>query len=41
MDEKSNVIEQLKDLIAVYSFNKNTLSQYLELPLWPVDSCLL
>ena len=33
MNEKNNVIEQLKELIAVYSFNKNTLSKYLELPL--------
>lgn len=33
MNEKNNVIEQLKELIAVYNFNKNTLSQYLELPL--------
>ena len=33
MDEKDNVTEQLKELITVYSFNKNTLSQYLGLPL--------
>lgn len=33
MNEKNNVIEQLKELITVYNFNKNTLSQYLELPL--------
>ena len=33
MDEKNNITEQLKELITTYSFNKNTLSQYLELPL--------
>lgn len=33
MVEKDNVIEQLKALITTYGFNKNTLSQYLELPL--------
>ena len=33
MDEKNNVTEQLKELITVYGFNKNTLSQYLGLPL--------
>lgn len=33
MDEKNNVTDQLKELITVYSFNKNTLSQYLGLPL--------
>lgn len=37
MDEKNNVIEQLKELIEVYSFNKNTLSQYLELPLNDIE----
>ena len=33
MDEKNNVTEQLKKLITVYGFNKNTLSRYLGLPL--------
>ena len=33
MNEKDNVTEQLKELITVYGFNKNTLSQYLGLPL--------
>lgn len=33
MDEKNNITEQLKELITTYSFNKNTLSKYLELPL--------
>ena len=37
MDEKDNVTEQLKELITVYSFNKNTLSQYLGLPLDRID----
>jgi hypothetical protein len=30
MNEKDNVTEQLKELITVYEFNKNALSQYLE-----------
>ncbi len=34
---KNNVTEQLKELITVYGFNKNTLSQYLELPLNGVE----
>lgn len=33
MDEKDNVTEELKELITVYGFNKNTFSQYLGLPL--------
>lgn len=33
MEEKDNVTEQLKELISVYDFNKNTLSRYLDLPL--------
>lgn len=33
MDEKNNITEQLKELITVYGFHKNTLSQYLGLPL--------
>lgn len=37
MDEKDNVTEQLKELITVYGFNKNTLSQYLELPITHVE----
>ena len=31
MNEKDNVTALLKELITVYGFNKNTLSQYLEL----------
>lgn len=37
MNEKDNVTEQLKELITVYGFNKNTLSQYLELPINHVE----
>lgn len=37
MDEKDNVTEQLKELVTVYGFNKNTLSQYLDLPLNSID----
>lgn len=37
MEEKDNVTEQLKELISVYDFNKNTLSRYLELPLDHVE----
>ena len=37
MNEKDNVTEQLKELITVYGFNKNTLSQYLDLPLNSID----
>ena len=37
MDEKNNVTEQLKELITVYGFNKNTLSQYLGLPLDSIE----
>ena len=36
MDEKDNVTEQLKELISVYGFNKNTLSRYLEIPVGDV-----
>lgn len=32
MTEKNNVTEQLRELITVYGFNKDTLSKYLELP---------
>lgn len=38
MDEKDNVTEQLKELIFVYGFNKNTLSRYLELPVDRVEN---
>ncbi len=38
MNEKNNVTEQLKELITVYGFNKNTLSQYLELPITHVEN---
>ena len=38
MNEKDNVTEQLKELITVYGFNKNTLSQYLDLPLNSIDA---
>ena len=37
MEEKDNVTEQLKELISVYDFNKNTLSRYLDLPLDQVE----
>lgn len=37
MNEIDNVTEQLKELITVYGFNKNTLSQYLELPITQVE----
>ncbi len=37
MNEKDNVTEQLKELVTVYGFNKNTLSQYLDLPLNSID----
>ena len=37
MDEKDNVTEQLKELITVYGFNKNTLSKYLGLPLNSIE----
>ena len=37
MEEKDNVTEQLKELISVYDFNKNTLSRYLDLPLNQVE----
>ena len=37
MDEKNNVTEQLKELITIYGFNKNTLSQYLGLPLDSIE----
>lgn len=37
MDEKNNVTEQLKELITIHGFNKNTLSQYLDLPLNSID----
>ena len=37
MDEKDNVTEQLKELVTVYGFNKNTLSQYLDLSLNSID----
>jgi len=37
MDEKNNITEQLKELVTVYGFNKNTLSQYLDLPLNSID----
>lgn len=37
MNEKDNVTEQLKELITVYGFNKNTLSKYLELPINQVE----
>ena len=36
--EIHNVTEQLKELIFVYGFNKNTLSRYLELPIGDVES---
>ncbi len=38
MNEKANVTEQLKELIDTYGFNKNTLSEYLELPIDYVES---
>ncbi len=34
---KNNVTEQLKELITIYGFNKNTLSQYLGLPLDSIE----
>jgi hypothetical protein len=37
MNEKDNVTEQLKELITVYEFNKNALSQYLELSINDVE----
>ena len=37
MDEKNNVTEQLKELITIHGFNKNTLSQYLGLPLDSIE----
>lgn len=37
MDKKDGVIEQLKELISVYGFNKNTLSRYLDLPVGRVE----
>ena len=37
MNEKDNVTEQLKELITIYGFNKDTLSQYLELPINHVE----
>lgn len=40
MNEKDNVTEQLKELVTVYGFNKNTLSQYLDLPLNSIDDLL-
>jgi predicted XRE-type DNA-binding protein len=38
MNEKDNVTEQLKELITVYEFNKNALSQYLELSINDVEN---
>ena len=37
MGEKNNVTEQLKELITIYGFNKNTLSQYLGLLLDSIE----
>ena len=37
MNEKDNVTEQLKELITIHGFNKNTLSQYLGLPLDSIE----
>ena len=36
MTEKNNVTEQLRELITVYGFNKDTLSKY-HLPKWSVS----
>lgn len=32
MNQKDNVTEQLKDLLNIYEFSKDTLSNYLQLP---------
>lgn len=37
IDEKDNVIEQLKELISSYEFNKDTLSRYLKLSIDDVE----
>lgn len=40
MNEKDNVTEQLKELISVYGFNRNTVSRYLEMPIDQVDNLI-
>lgn len=38
MNEKDNITEQLQELLAVYGFNKNTLSKYLQIPVNHVEN---